>query len=88
MNDSQQRKRELLRDELLAFLSEARRLKFDADQLWRIVGRKLGCAPEDVLNELAFLVSAGLAAESYHGSGATKYYQATAAGVLAYERGD
>ena len=84
----QQQKLELLRVELLDFLAAAKRLKFNADQLWRIVGRKLGCSPEEVLNELAFLVGAGLVAETFVPLGATKEYQVTAEGALKSERGE
>lgn len=89
MNDpQQQQKLERLRAELLDFLAAAKRLKFNAEQLWRIVGRKLGGSPEETLNELAFLAGAGFVSETFAPLGATKEYQATAAGVLKSERGE
>lgn len=82
-----QKKKELLRDEVMAYLAERHPLKFDEGQLYRQVAAKLYATEDELRSAIAFRAGLGHAVETVHGSGATKYYAATAEGILAHERG-
>jgi hypothetical protein len=79
-----------LRTAVLEFLSERLSLAFDNSQILRglQVNRLVDFRVEmgDVCDAVAFLESAGLISVKHHTMGATKYAQATSAGVLHSER--
>lgn len=84
---TEQEKKEMLRNEVLAFLAQRKRLTFDAGQIQRLLGVRLGAALEDIQDALAFRVGEGLVVEEVHPAGATKLYRvAIPAGVLYAER--
>ncbi len=83
-----QKKKELLRDEVMAYLAERHPLKFDEGQLYRQVAAKLYATMENLRGAIAFRVGLGHVVETVHGSGATRYYAASPDGILAHERGD
>ncbi len=76
-----------VREQLVAVASVA----FTADTIRRrvIKGRMLNYEPslDEVAAALIFLASLGHATETAAPLGATRYYQATATGILAHERG-
>lgn len=87
-----QAEREELRYALREQLVAAKTVSLNAEMLRSRIDRSraLDFKPsvEDVEDALALLVGLGQAKESPASLGATKYYQATAAGVLAHERGE
>ena len=86
-----QSQREELRDQVLEQLAVASTVAFPAEVVTRRVNRSqlldFEAAEGDVSAALQFLVSQGHATSTPHPRGATLHYQATAAGVLAHERG-
>jgi hypothetical protein len=63
-------------------------LALDADAIQRGLSRRYDYSRDEVVRALAFLVSLGHVAQSRSALGATFYYQITAAGTLADERGE
>ena len=86
-----QPQREELRYAVREQLVAASTVALSADMLHRRVIRArvidFGFETSDVQEVLTFLASLGQAKETPASLGATLYYQATAAGVLAHERG-
>ena len=86
-----QRQREDLRYAVREQLVAAKTVALDAEMIRRRVERSrlldFGFTVADVEDALALLVGLGHASSMPVELGATKYYQATAAGVLAHERG-
>lgn len=86
-----QPQREDLRYAVREQLANAQTVALNAQMIFRRVERarllNFSFTAEDVEATLAFLVSYGHAEEKPAPLGATNYYQATAAGVLAHERG-
>lgn len=86
-----QLQREELRYALREQLVVAKTVALSAEMLQRRVERTrlldFGFTVADAEDALAVIVGLGHAREEPHPLGATKYYQATAAGVLAHERG-
>ena len=91
MSHLSQSQREDLRHAVREQLVTAQTVALTADMVRRRVDRarllNFDAPPSDVEAALALLVSLGQATEQPDPLGATKYYQATAAGVLAHERG-
>lgn len=86
-----QTEKEELRTAVREQLCVAARVAFPADTIHRRVERQrlldFDFTPADVADALALLVSLDHATQLPHELGATPHYQATAQGVLAYERG-
>lgn len=59
-----------------------------ADTIYRGVRRETECSAEQVKDALTFLTSAEQVQMTFSGLGSTRYYQITAKGTLAYERGE
>jgi hypothetical protein len=80
--------KEEIRHDCLAFLAARPTLSFPADAVERGLRREGSAAsPQDVREALELLTGLDLAAATRDPLGSTYYYQATAAGVLAHERG-
>ncbi|WP_414664868.1 hypothetical protein [Horticoccus sp. 23ND18S-11] len=84
-----QERREECRRETLRFLAERQAVAHHPKTVRRRLndGHEHDFTDADVQAALVFLVSASLAREIPDALGATRHYQATAAGVLAHERG-
>ncbi|WP_043586310.1 hypothetical protein [Geminisphaera colitermitum] len=86
-----QTQREDLRFAVREQLAISQQVALPADVIQRRVVRTqlldFAFAVADTSAALSFLVSLGHVREIPHEMGATKYYQASAAGVLAHERG-
>lgn len=87
MEDTQQA-REELRRACRAHLAERPGISQSAGTVHSAVRRELRCGLGQVAEALSFLVALGHLAETRDPLGATLYYQATAAGILAHERGE
>jgi len=81
---SEQHRREEVRREARAYLAERQGLAFAAAS----IARAIRAEPEETKQALTFLVGLGQVAPTADALGATQYFQATAAGVLAHERGE
>jgi hypothetical protein len=84
-----QERRTRCRDDALAYLAQRPRLSYAPATIRHRLRDDLQTdyAEEEIDDALAFLVAAGearLERQAQHG--VTRYYQATAAGILAYER--
>jgi DNA-binding PadR family transcriptional regulator len=83
--------KELIRQTVLEYLAQRAAAAYQAEQIARMINlRKLfdeQLSEASVEEALAFLVSAGFASMTHGQMGASKHYQVTAAGTLAYERG-
>jgi hypothetical protein len=86
-----QPQREELRFAIREQLAAAQTVALTAEMIFRRVGRTrmvdFEFSQRDVEEALTFLVGLAQATETPAPLGATKYYQATSAGVLAHERG-
>jgi hypothetical protein len=84
-----QERRTRCRDDALAYLAQRPRLSYAPATIRRRLQDDLQTdySEEEIDDALAFLVGAGEARlERQARHGVTRYYQATAAGILAYER--
>jgi Fe2+ or Zn2+ uptake regulation protein len=83
---------ELIRQTVLEYLAQRATAAFQAEQIARMVNlRRLfdePLSPEQVEEALTFLVSLGYVSKTFSPMGASKHYQVTATGTLAYERGE
>jgi hypothetical protein len=90
MNTSEldQERREECRADCLAMLATRQQTAHHPRAVRRVLnaGHVADYTEEEINAALAFLVSAALAQEVVEPMGATKYYQATSAGVIAHER--
>ncbi len=84
---SEQLQREACRKETRAYLAERAGLAFDSSAITRGLRFRGGFQECGVLAALGFLKSRGHVCEDADGDGATLYYQITAEGTLAHERG-
>jgi len=82
--EQKQELRELVRQHL----AERPRIGLRASDVQMRIRRQIECTTPEVEDALALLVSLGQAQAFNAQLGATKYYQITAAGILAYERGE
>jgi hypothetical protein len=80
--------KEELRRLCLRFLAARSAAAFNCVSVHQTVRREMACTEEEVEEQLIFLRSSGLADEVPNRMGSRKYYQANAAGVLAFERGE
>jgi len=91
MSLSEQQRRECLRYAVLQWLVHRPSLSFDAAVILERLGKTglldFTAEVDELAAALAFLTDAGLIASKPHGLGATLFFQATSAGVLAHERG-
>jgi hypothetical protein len=87
MEDTQQ-DREDLRRAVRAHLAQRPGIAQCAATLQSRVRRECPCNVAQVTAAAKFLVALGHLAETPDSLGATPYYQATAAGILAHERGE
>jgi hypothetical protein len=86
---SAQERRTRCRDDALAYLAQRPRLAYAPATIRQRLRDDLQTdyTPEEIDDALAFLVGAGEARlERQARHGVTRYYQATAEGILAYER--
>jgi hypothetical protein len=84
-----QERKEVCREEVVRFLAERSRLKHAADAVRRGVNRGgFDFSEEEILAALQFTQGMNLVAATPHQLGATAFFQITAAGTLAFERGD
>jgi hypothetical protein len=84
-----QDRRTRARDDALAYLAQRPRLSYPPAVIRKRLREDLQTdyTEEEIADALAFLVGAGeVHLERQHRHGVTRYYQATAAGILAYER--
>lgn len=79
-------RKEDARHEVLAFLAARQKLAFDAPAIHRRLARVSDFTLGELEEAAEFLASAGLATKAPDPLGATPYFQATSAGVLAQER--
>ncbi len=79
-----QQKKELLRDEVIAFLAQRQRLTFDAGQIWRAIGIRLKASQEDIEDALAYRVGELLVNEQFHPAGSTKLYRISVPAGMQY----
>ncbi len=77
-----------LRELCRAHLAERPRLALASSDVHRAVSRKLQCTIPEVADALELLVKLGQASKQYAKLGSTVYYQISADGQLAYERGE
>lgn len=75
------------RGEVLHYLAVRNTLAQDAGTITRGLSRQFDFELHEVAGALAFLESAGHVTKTYAPLGSTKYYQITAQGQLADERG-
>ena len=80
--------KEELRRTCLAWLAARLSLAFNVSSIQRGVNREMPCTVEEVADAMVFLNGMGLTHEVPNKLGGTKYYQISAEGILAYERGD
>jgi Fe2+ or Zn2+ uptake regulation protein len=81
-----QRRREECRREVLAYLANRSVVALSADAIHTGLKRKFKFSIEEVEAAIAFQKTQGFISETPDPHGATPYYKATAAGVLAHER--
>lgn len=77
-----------LRELARAHLAERPRLALAPEDVHRALSRKMHCTIPEVADALALLVSLEQAKQVTASLGSTRYYQITAAGILAHERGE
>lgn len=82
-----QQRREECRRAVRAYLAERARLSMGIGAITRGLCREGGFSEEEVADALAYLVSRRHVTESPDPDGATPYFQISAEGVLAHERG-
>jgi len=83
---SDQKKKELLRGELLAWLVARHPCAFDAEQLQRLVAEPLAASRDDLASALALLADEGLIYSRPNPLGATLTYTAPPAGAKFTQR--
>jgi DNA-binding PadR family transcriptional regulator len=87
MSDDMQFRKEEARVEVLRFLAERDRLAHSPDAIRRGVNREgFDFKKDEILSALELLSGLGLVIARIESLGASKYYQATAQGVLEHER--
>jgi hypothetical protein len=86
----EQERRDECRQDVLGFLAARQALAHHPQTICRGLnaGHRHDYAVAEVLAALSFRLSAGHVQVVHPEGGSTKYYQATAAGVLAHERGE
>lgn len=80
--------KEELRRLCLRFLASRSAVAMNCVSVHQGVRREMPCTEEEVEEQLMFLRSSGLLDEVPNRMGSRRYYQANAAGVLAFERGE
>ncbi|MEI6605142.1 MAG: hypothetical protein WCP35_07520 [Verrucomicrobiota bacterium] len=80
--------KEELRRLCLRWLAERAALAFNSSSIHRGVARDLACTLPEAEASLALLLEIGWLKEIPNKLGAIRYYQVSAAGTLAYERGE
>ena len=80
--------KEELRRLCLRWLAERCALAFHGGSVQAGVRREMPCTLDEIEEALLFLASCKLLDPVPNSLGATRYYQANAAGILAYERGE
>ena len=83
---SSQQTREECRREVRGYLAERQKLAFSVATIARRLRMENDFADAEVQEALVYLVGRGHATVKPDDDGATEYYQATSAGVLAHER--
>lgn len=83
-DEREQERRDECRREVRRYLAERPGLAFHA----RTIQGRTNMTIEEVEASLRFLITAGQAELKHDGLGATRYYKATSAGILAHERGE
>ena len=83
----EQERREDCRREVRRYLADRPSLAFRAETIRRNLDLEFDFTLDEVVNALAFLMSAKQADVEPEGMGATEYFKITAAGTLAHERG-
>jgi Fe2+ or Zn2+ uptake regulation protein len=86
MSIEPQEKREELRQAVRAYLAERPAGAYTAETIARQLRREHGCSPQDVEAACLFLQDLGQVKLVNATLGASHYWQATATGILAYER--
>lgn len=79
-------KNEELRNETLAYLATRQGVKQTSQTILRRLNKENDFTLAELDGALVFLIGMGLVEHDIEGLGSTKYYGATSAGVLHYER--
>lgn len=77
-----------LRELVRAHLADRPRLALTSADIHRPVSRKIHCTVPEVEDALALLRGLGQVNRKTASLGSSKYFQITAAGILAHERGE
>lgn len=80
--------REDLRRFVLGFLAKRSACAFNCVSVQNTVRRDMPCTEDEVEETLQFLKSLGFVEEVPNKMGSRRYYQISAAGTLAHERGE
>jgi hypothetical protein len=73
---------------VLAWLAQRCAVAYNSESVQRGVSREMPCTRPEVDEALHFLFTMKLLNEIPNSMGSVRYFQANAAGILAYERGD
>lgn len=80
--------KEELRRLVLAWMAQRCAVAYNSESVQRGVSREMPCTREEAAEAMHFLFSMKLLDEIRNTMGSVRYFQANAAGILAYERGD